>query len=129
MAIAVMFGLPGPLELCSIVPPHCIVANLSGRSYFWGDSLAAPAFHLRLVVGPLLSLVGVWLATRHQVWTGITLTGVSAVVVGAPLLGTYALLPLHPLVSAAMLVTFGVLVVTSMSEARPNRTWRVTRSR
>jgi hypothetical protein len=120
-AIAVRLALPGPLELCAVVPPHCIVANLSGFSYFWGDSPAAPAFHLRLVVGPLLSLIGVWLVTRRQVWTGISLTGLSAVAVAAPLFVTYALVPEDPLVIVAMLTTFGALVAKA-AQPRPSRT-------
>lgn len=113
-AIAAMLQMRGPLELCRLLPPHCISARLTGESYFWGEALSVPAIHLRLIAGPVLSIIGVYVMTRGRLWTGITLAGASALAVGLPqLLGTYALMPLDPLVFAATTVTFGVLLAAA----------------
>jgi len=113
-AIATMLQMRGPLELCGLLPPHCISAHLTGESYFWGEGLSVPAFHLRLIAGPVLSIVGVYLVTRGRLWTGIALAVASALAVGLPqLLGTYALMPLGPLVFAATTVTFSALLAAA----------------
>ena len=109
IAIVFMMDMPAPIHLCSLTG-NCILANLSGRSYFTGDSPAAPVFHLRLVFGPLLSFVGVSLYPRLPL-AGTALAAVSTLAVGLPqVLGTYALMPLHPLIFVATLITFGALV-------------------
>lgn len=115
ISIVSMLQMPGPLQLCAVLPPHCILTgHLTGADYFWGEGPSAPAFHLRLVAGPVLSIAGAYVASRGHLWTGIALAGTSAMVVGLPqLLGTYALVPLHPLVFAATSVTSGSLLVVA----------------
>jgi hypothetical protein len=104
-----MWTSPGPLQLCRL-GGECITAHLTGRGYLIGDSPAAQAFHLRLVLGPALSLSAAGVAARSAT-VGAGLALLSAVALGLPqLLGTYALLPLHPLVLFASLLTFGMIV-------------------
>jgi uncharacterized membrane protein len=104
IAVVDMNRLPDPLYLCRL-GGECITAALTGGSYFMGDSQAAPVFHLRLVFGPVLSLLAAYLTVRWHVVT-VAVTALSVIVVGIPqLLGPYALLPLHPLVVFANLIT------------------------
>ena len=57
-AIPTMLQMHGPLEMCGLLPPHCISAHLTGERYFWGEGPSVPAYHLRLIAGPVLSIVG-----------------------------------------------------------------------
>lgn len=109
LSIVVLLQLPAPFQLCSLMG-ECITAYLSGSSYFSGDSPASPVFQLRLVLGPMLSLLGVLVAARSAAW-GVALTVVSVLIVGLPqVMGTYALIPFHPLVLAATLTTSAALI-------------------
>lgn len=105
LSLIALLASPGPLRLCSLTD-GCITANLSGRMYFWGDSPAATIFNLRLVLAPLTVLLASLIMQRSIPGAVLLLAGISVAAVGLPqIVGTYALVPLHPIVFALSLAT------------------------
>jgi len=105
--LAYLFTDPGPLSLCSLWPLRCISGQLSGAHYFMGDSQAAPVFHLMLAVaGPLLAASAALFQLRRRFVGALALAALACVPYSVFLLGTYAVMPFHPLVAGAVLVTF-----------------------
>jgi hypothetical protein len=97
----------GRLTLCDLwPPPRCFASNLSGVQYFTGDSQAAPVWNLALdVVGPLLAIGAAILHLRGRFASALVLAALACVPYATFVLGTYAVMPFHPIVAGAVLVT------------------------
>jgi len=115
VAIPVIMTMPSPLMLCNLRPPveECIVGQLSGRQYVEGDSPAAVTWLVvSFVIAPLTSLLAVWLVRRGYLRRG-RIVGAFAIVPNLLLFaGTYAIMPLHPLVFTLTLITAVSLVLS-----------------
>jgi hypothetical protein len=124
--LAYLLSNAGPLTLCDLwPPPHCGSMSLSGLQYFAGDSQAAPVWSLTLsVVGPWLAVGAALLHLRRQFAPALVLAALACVPYAAFLLGTYAVMPLHPLVAGAVLATF---IAVSLSTAKA--VWSPPRAR
>lgn len=104
--IAYLLTDVGPLTLCSLWPPRCVSGQLTGTHYFTGDSQAAPVSHLTLaVVGPLLAVGAAILLLRRRFAAALALAALACVPYAIFFFGTYALIPFHPLVAGALLIT------------------------
>jgi hypothetical protein len=127
--VGVLFGLvtigvlvlraPVPVQMCLLVPPGCFEANLPSHNHFWGDSQAAPVFHLLLnLVAPLVALIGATLASIGRRWLGFGLATASLLVVAWPHAVTYFIFPLQTLVLGSVLAT-AVVVARMMWRSEP----------
>lgn len=107
-SLAYLLSDPGPLTLCNLwPPPRCISAHLSGMQYFTGDSQASSIWSLTLaVVGPLLAVGAALFLLRRRFIRALVLAALACLPYVAFVLDTYAVMPFHPLVGGAALVTF-----------------------
>ena len=108
VTIAHLLTAAGPITLCNLFPPpRCIAAQLSGVQYFFGDSQAAPVWHLTInVVVPLLALGASLLHLRRQFAGALVLAALACVPFSVFLFGTYFLVPFQFVVVGAVLLTF-----------------------
>lgn len=116
IAIPVLATMPSPLQLCSLRPPFdCITAQMTGSQYIEGDSPAALGWLITsLVIGPFISLAGVWLFQRGRVGPGRAVAAFAllphVMLIAVPHL---ALVPFHPLVFALTLAALLALLAGS----------------
>ncbi len=108
ITIAYLLTAAGPITLCDLFPPpRCIAAHLSGVQYFFGDSQAAPVWHLTInVVVPLLALGASFLHLRRRFAGALVLAALACVPCSVFLFGTYAVVPSQLVVFGAVPVTF-----------------------
>lgn len=103
---ALVLKAPVFLGVCLLVPPSCSLEYLPDRNYFWGDSQAAPTFHLLLNLGvPLLSLSGAFLASVGRRWVGFGLAVAALVLLLWAQIVSYFFFPLQTLMLVSVLAT------------------------
>ena len=105
--IAYLVSDAEPLTLCNLWPLRCFSPNVSGMRVFSGDSQAAPVLNVTLAfVAPLLSVCAAILHLRRLFAPALMLAALACVPYTVFLFGAIAVMPFHPLVAAAVLVTF-----------------------
>lgn len=121
VAIPLIMTMPSPLMMCNLRPPfeECIVGQLTGSQYVEGDGPSAATWLIvSFVIAPLTSLLGVWLV-RHGCLRRGQIVGALAIVPNLLLFaGTYAIMPLHPLVFALTFMTAVTLILTDRRATR-----------
>lgn len=92
------------------------MGRLSGAQYVEGDGPSAATWLVvSFVIAPLSSLLAVWLVRRGYLRRG-QIVGALAIVPNLLLFaGTYAIMPLHPLVFALTLIAAVSLVLSGRS--------------
>ena len=114
----------GPLIMCDLwPPPRCISGHLSGLQYFTGDSQAAPVWNLMLAVaGPLVALSAALLYLGRRFALALALSALACAPYAVFLFGGYAVMPFHPIVAGAVVLTFiAVSVGTTKAVWAPAR--------
>jgi hypothetical protein len=119
--LAYLLSDAGPLTLCDLwPPPRCISANLSGTQYFSGDSQAAPVWNLALdVVAPLLALGAAILHLSRRSASALALACLASMPYATFALGTFAVMPFHPLVAGAVFVTLLAVAIGTTQAVWP----------